>query len=95
MTTKQHNLCVNIHDDAISFTIDDSGHGADEYRLLGRKLLDYAQATLRNAKERGDCSGDRPDTFADSVAGSDILTQLARELLGAADAFEETKAATP
>lgn len=88
MTEKTYTMMINIADDAVPLEVSEGLTGADGYRDLASKVLDCAQASLRNAAARGDNQGDRLGTLQDSIHGGDILAQLARELFRAADAFE-------
>lgn len=90
MDEKTYTMMINIADNAIPLEVSEGLTGPNGYRQLACKVLDCAQASLRNAAARGDDEGDRLGTLEDSIHGGDILAQLARELFRAADAFEQT-----
>lgn len=91
MTTKTYTMMINVADFAIPLEMGSDLTAPSGYRKLAGKVLDCAQASLRNAVARGDDEGDRPGTLEDAVQGGDILAQLAAEMFRAADEFEQAR----
>lgn len=86
--TKTATIMVNIGEQAVPFQVSDMGFDPGEYGEIARRLLDVAQAALRNVASVGNNQGDREGTLEDAVMGADILTQLAREFFRVADEFD-------